>query len=475
MGIHRPEHEHDDQFEIEVGPLRTPSASAPATKTGETRPLFLAPRSRAQQMRRGAVMTGALFAVLLALTLGYTPARESLRGLVFGPTPTATAPIPFGEDNLYIVLSPSWGTVSLDGRPLSHPPAEGIDQPLHLERGSHDLRWRFPPIIAYRCRLSVPAALDDTCPLRVGMLPQKKGIASVVYLRLSLEYIPSGMRDALLKTLQAALDSQQSSDLVRTGERYVDTSHLGTPAIAAQPMRATLRFLLNHDDPTTACPAVQSGQGVNCVLDGQDCRQICSAPWVSAPFSRSPGESNPSWNVLVVAYPAWRYATLDGRVIANYQPDIGAQLGFLGNDEHLASMTISWDGANWHASTAFDVGGVGGPLGDPGCATAADEVAYAPINPPGPSPDEFRWLYVVGRPRAEGCLAAAVLIDPQGNLMAGSQGQQMAGLVLHRFGVALAANAAAHRYWPWLPVADPHEQETAQTLMRTLPGLVGAA
>lgn len=59
--------------------------------------------------------------------------------------------------------------------------------------------------------------------------------------------------------------------------------------------------------------------------------------------------------------------------------------------------------------------------------------------------------------------------------MAGSQGQQMAGLVLHRFGVALAANAAAHRYWPWLPVADPHEQETAQTLMRTLPGLVGAA
>ena len=473
MGIHRPEQEHDDQLEIEVGPLKWPSAAEPTAATGDVRPLFFSTRSRAQRLRRGAVVTAALFAALVALTLVYLPAREDLRGLIFGPTPTATASIPFGEDNFYIALSPSWGNVSLDGRTLSHLPAEGIDQPLHLGRGSHEVRWRFPPVIEYRCRLSVPTALDDTCPLLVGTLPQKKGIASVVYLRLTLEYIPSGIRDALLNTLQTALDVQQSSEVVRPGERYVDTSHLGTPAVATQPIRATLRFLLNHDEPTTACPALQSGQGVNCVLDGQDCRQICSAPWVRAPSSHS-GGSNPSWSVLVVAYPSWRYATLEGQVVANYQPDIGANLQFLGNDEHLVPMTISWDGATWHARTAFDVGGVGGPLGDPGCATAADEVAFAPINPPGPNPGDVRWLYVVGQPRAEGCLAAAVLIDSQGVPVPGSQGQQLIGLVLHRFGVALAANDAAHRYWPWLPVADAHEQGIAQKLAQTPPGVVGA-
>lgn len=35
---------------------------------------------------------------------------------------------------------------------------------------------------------------------------------------------------------------------------------------------------------------------------------------------------------------------------------------------------------------------------------------------------------------------------------------------LHRFGVLLAANALAHRYWPYLPVADSYEQNLARDL-----------
>jgi hypothetical protein len=35
---------------------------------------------------------------------------------------------------------------------------------------------------------------------------------------------------------------------------------------------------------------------------------------------------------------------------------------------------------------------------------------------------------------------------------------------LHRFGVNLAANEVAQRYWPYLPVADAGEQRLAQQL-----------
>jgi hypothetical protein len=35
---------------------------------------------------------------------------------------------------------------------------------------------------------------------------------------------------------------------------------------------------------------------------------------------------------------------------------------------------------------------------------------------------------------------------------------------LHRFGIILAANDAAHRYLPFLPLADTYEQKLAQQL-----------
>ncbi|HEX5439338.1 MAG TPA: hypothetical protein VFW76_00510, partial [Ktedonobacterales bacterium] len=77
----------------------------------------------------------------------------------------------------------------LDGKPLARLPVEGIDQPLHLARGVHMLRWRFAPIIDTACRLTVPTTLGDTCPLRVGIQPGKKGIASVVTLQMSLKTV----------------------------------------------------------------------------------------------------------------------------------------------------------------------------------------------------------------------------------------------------------------------------------------------
>jgi hypothetical protein len=41
---------------------------------------------------------------------------------------------------------------------------------------------------------------------------------------------------------------------------------------------------------------------------------------------------------------------------------------------------------------------------------------------------------------------------------------------LHRFGVLLAVNDAAHRLWPFLPVADAYERQVVQQLIAHQPG-----
>ena len=170
----------DDNLEIEVGPLHPLSTVEPDGKATVGRPPFASGRPMRVQRRRGIIVTVALLVTLVALVMTIAPTREALRGVVFGPTPTATAPVPAGEDNLYVTLSPHWGSVSLDNRVLTRLPVEGIDQPIHLARGVHVLRWRFAPIIDYSCHLTVPTKLGDNCPLRVGIAPGKKGIASVV-------------------------------------------------------------------------------------------------------------------------------------------------------------------------------------------------------------------------------------------------------------------------------------------------------
>src|SRR6478609_8341797 len=223
MGIHDPE--QGDDLQIEVSPLQPSSAiSQPSPELATAQPLFAPRQSRLAQQRRGIIVTAALVVTLVALTLTIAPTREALLGAVLGPTPTATMPVRAGEDNLYIALVLQWGAVALDGKTLARLPIEGIDQPFHLARGVHTIRWRFPPIIDFSCRLTVPTASGDTCPLQVGILPGKKGIASVVSLQLSLTNLVPAYHITLLAAIRAALDARQSSEVVRAGESYLEST-----------------------------------------------------------------------------------------------------------------------------------------------------------------------------------------------------------------------------------------------------------
>jgi hypothetical protein len=71
---------------------------------------------------------------------------------------------------------------------------------------------------------------------------------------------------------------------------------------------------------------------------------------------------------------------------------------------------------------------------------------------------QVNWSYLTGHNLADGCVAAIV---PQQQTIPPASTPPVA-YCLYRFGVLLAANTLAHRYWPDLPVADAYEQQLAQ-------------
>lgn len=467
----RDEPDQDGNLEIEVSPLQPSVRSEDTTGEWATfRPLFAPVRARQVQVRRSIVIMGILSLVLVALVVSLAPTRDALRGVIFGPTPTATAPVPAGEDDIYIALSPRWGAVSLDNHTVTPLPTEGRDLPLRLARGRHVLRWRFAPIIDYSCQLTVPLAEGDSCPTRLGIQPGKKGIAHVVTMQLSLKILSPTYRTTLLAAMQAALDAQVSSDTVLPGEHYMNLAQSGFPQVASQPLRATLRFVLDAENPQAQCAALQSSMGDNCTMNG-DCRELCTAPWQSQSDT-----SSARWRAYIVAHASWHITTLAGQVVADNQPDTGSYLQFLGHDEHPIPITIGWDGSQWSVSAALDGSEPGSPFSAPACLSAQDEVAFQEILPPEiPDATGAIWIYIPGEPIASGCLAAAVPLDLKGVPDTSARGLANAGLILHRFGVDLAANAAAHRYWPDMPVADAYELPIAQALAQKLPAVVAAA
>lgn len=453
------ESERDSNLHIEVSPLRTPASSALTEGATPGTPLLAPRRTQRERLRRSMAVTAGLVIILVALVLSIAPTREALYGLVSGPTPTATDPVTAGEDSLYVTINPGWGAVSLDNHTLSQLPAEGIDQPLRLSRGRHSIHWRFPPIVDYSCHLTVPSAPGDSCPTRTGIQPGKKGIASVVTLQLALPMLAPAYRHTLLVAIQAAFDAKQSSDIVRPGEVYRgDDAASGYPVVVAkQSLRATLRFVSDADNQGVSCPAITSDPGEDCMMNG-DCRELCTAPWQD-----SLAATGDTYQAYIVAHPAWRYTTLDGRVVADNAPDFDVQgaeqsTGTVWNesgDDLPTPITISWDGSAWKVSASVGVRSPFSSLPDITCVSAWAEIQFSFLSPP----TSAGWPAVTttsipGNPVGEGCLL--VLTAPTLNPL----------FLLHRFGVMLAVNNEAQSLGQNLPIADAYERAIAQTLAR---------
>ncbi len=435
-------YEQRDHEVVEISDLPQDGMPFPK-KRGEIRflpgLLFLLRWSR-QHRRLSALLTVSLVGLALLMLVGSVLPIQQIqegKGLRARQTP---APLT-GPDLFYFSPLPSWGTVFLDGQPLAHVPVPivGNEPPLRLPRGRHVLEWQAAPFESQRCILLVPPqqGTGQTCTITQAPETAFADRASLITLPVSLAQLPEGERTALIHAAQSLLDTLQSTEVVRPGERYVLAE--GSPQVqtASTPLRARLHFFLDTDTrvPVT-CSGLSLGEG--CTISDRDCRLFCTPLWPKTP--------GPAWDIAAIFHTTWQYTTLDGQAVEGSPPAQGAAIS-----AQFVALHVTWTDGQWRV--AFQNQGASS-FDDPICVATIAEVGANPsYRFVAGSSTQLSWTYTSAYTAAGGCLAA-------------TQGEQTPNiLLLRRFGVLLAANTEAHRLWPRLPVAGSYEQQLAEHLL----------
>jgi hypothetical protein len=468
-----------DDFTIEIADINelgetvadsdsgTPSAAQPPTAG-------LEPRFSPRQRRRQLIITSAIVVLAFLVILGSTASvRELVSGVFIRPAPTPVPTLAPGVDLFYVQGSPPWGHLSIDGHPIARLPNIGVNPPLRLSRGQHTLVWQAKPFQAQSCTLSVPARYDtDSCVNKETV--QVSGLlASIISFSVSLATLPGEQRTALIQAARAVIDTLQSTDTLRPGELYALSPQdpeckPSRPeplcyATAKQPLKATLSLLLDTDAATNeSCAGPQPG----CTFLYQNCHLFCTGSEPASPATQE-------WDVFAPARVAWDFATLDGRVLVRDVPDNSFWDYATGqiNDEFLMPLRIMWDSLEWHVTVPSDASVRNTAFLNPACAATQQRVQLLqpPVGASG-SPVYPQWQFASGPLPAAGCLAVGT---PQQNAFtttAPSTSPHLVAYCLHRFGVLLAANDTAHRFWPDLPMPDAYEQRLAQQLAALIRG-----
>jgi hypothetical protein len=454
------EHEQfQDDSDVEISDIPGKNAADSDVVASPKMPYwpFRRPASPRQRTLQLTVIISVVALILFIILGSSASVRDALVGGIFGRAPTPTQALAPGSDLFYIEGTPSWGRVSIDGRTLSQlpiiritPPSATSDPPLQLARGRHQIVWHADPFRPQSCFVSVPELNTDTCR-NVGVVQPKPGLsARIIILSESLATLAADQRTALIQETQATLNTLQSTEIVRPGEQFVHALPRSLVDTAVRPLRATLRFELDTD---TTSNALCSGEAALCIFGGQDCRLFCSQLERTDPVPMP--LLGPGWYVMAIVRSTWEYATLDGQVIADNQPD---DRGNARDFEHFVSLNIRWNSTKWYISISDN------SYGDLACASAQEgfeldselQTVWKDNN------QSVQWQFVAGPNRATGCLVIATIMQDS-NTTPSSTPPPVAYL-LHRFGIFLAANDVAHHYWPLLSLANTYEQKLAQQL-----------
>jgi hypothetical protein len=256
------------------------------------------------------------------------------------------------------------------------------------------------------------------------------------------------------------------TDIVQPGELYVLTPQ--NPAckpasgetlcyaIAKQPLKAMLNFQLDSNAASNETCSVHES---TCpFLNQQNCHLFCTD-------HASPSSISEGWDVSVLVRPTWEFAALNGRILEKDVPDnsLSDCATDQMNDESYASLHITWDRMGWHVMLLADARSSYNPT----CAQTQDEVLYLepPVGLSGMAV-YLQWQFASGTLAAAGCVAVGTAPQNVGSTTSPTHSSLLVAYCLHRFGVLLAVNNEAHRLWPYLPLADTHEQQLA-TLIKS--------
>ena len=450
------EHEEaQDGLELEITSLDDEAGETPLVAR---LPFFL------RRHRKLATFATASFIALVILLLLYSIAPISQ--LLFPAGQQATF-------SYHLDASPPWGSLFVDGQAVSV--ASGRSYPLfNLTRGQHTLLWRADPFPPQQCTLTVPVGSGiDTCK-HPPVPPTSGGTDSYISFPTDITMFSPQQRTALLQATQAALDRQQSSETVRTGELYAQTNETGglilppctvlqsaalCLADAHQPLKATLRLQLD----TTSWSRISCAAGA-CSSEGQNCHLFCALFAYDAPDLPA---SSTLWPASVYVQLFWQFTTLQGQVIADNQADT-----FIRGQQNDISMplNVTWDGAQWGVSIAR----IGDYVyaNDPVCAAAMDDLFNLESAVPAATAHDTQTSMnpIQGTTFASGCLIEFELQNDVVRTTTPNVSPPLVADVMQRFGVLLAVNDVAHHLFPFLPVANTYEKQLAQRWTILQPG-----
>lgn len=388
-------------------------------------PRRLSPRRRLL----GAATAAAVVVVALLVVLSGVPGGGDGLWQTLRP-PTATlAP---GEDTVVFVHMAPWGALTLDGRhvdaALSNTQGGGyID--ITLARGEHQLGYVAPPFPALHCRVSVPRAATDTCPLADRVLAfQFQGVSArrVLDLQATPSHLPPDQYQALAHRVQQALVFAPGD--VLPGDHYLQQD--GTVIAAAVRLWATLVVSLNTDDSN------------HFDINGEPCITLCPGSFGFA----TPGGRPSDWDIIANVRAEWQIVDADGHVVSTAP---NAQSGPM-----LMVVQARWDGA-WSVTP-------GGPLGVQQqafsrlCEPAISQIFALVLQ--GQNNQGYGISTQTGREPADGCLLTAQQLLGTPNPPGTPVSSGTTATFLYRYGALIAADDNAHRRVPQLPLPSANER-----------------
>ncbi len=410
-----------------------------------------------KQRRTQAILTTSIVILVLLGIIGSTTAVPTKLLALSMLTPTQV--IPAGTDSFYVDGEPEWGRLFVDGKLISHTPnAYNGDIPLHLLRGIHRLRWLAAPFLPQMCTVSVPPNFRiDTCGYN-QMLSNDQDGAWLFKFPASLTKLSNTQQQALTTTLQAMLQTYTSTEIVQPGEAYA-TDSLGLQHVTAhEPLKVVIHYNLdtNASHISICGPYFFVDNPHSCSNQGRDCHTFCNASEYFVPQQTQ----TQVWDVFVTVRVTFEYTTLDGKPIVQTSEQVDSAMQY----EHLLPLQISLTGTQWHVASSSSLLLNNEPAQVPSfvCDTAQRKAESSSFLD-GSSFSGMAWRSI-SLPDTASCLNVVTMQQSLTSVEA-----QPYALCLYRFGIFLAANQLAHRYWPHMQVATEAEQHIAQQVYNTSP------
>lgn len=455
----KPAGNSQDDLEIEIVDLD----GQPISSDQKASPLFHNSHFLPKQRHIQVIVTCSIVILLLLSIIGSnTAVRDKLFSVATLPTPTPTQAIQAGADRFYVDGEPDWGHLFVDGKLIAHPPsAYAGDTPLRLPRGVHTLRWLAAPFLAQTCTFSVPPKFQtDTCGYG-QMFSNNQGGGWLFKFPVSLTKLPNTQQEALIAAVQAALQVYTSTEMVQQGEVYAIDALGLKQTLAHEPLKVTVRYILDTDVSLTSfCGPIFFVDGTHsCSNEGRDCHTFCNA----SQYFVSKQSKTQVWNVFVAVRATFVYTTLNGKPIVQ----TSEQVDYTKQYEHLLPVQISLNGTQWHVVSSYSLLLNGTPLQFP--TPSCDIAEYKASNNTflGSTFESsfagMAWNFI-SMPEATSCLITVTMQQSLASVEA-----QPYALCLYRFGIFLAANSLAHKYWPHMQVATKADQYLAQQTYKASP------